>query len=107
MLTNTAANIIGVESKNEYFAALSLSTFRALATVIVIPDLDVPGNAAAIACDIPIRNDCLKLIYKKNVDLDLLSFEVGCNTDTLIKLFDKKNDNLLIYFRIYNTLVEW
>ena len=50
-----------------------------------------------------IRNDCLKLIYKKNVDLDLLSFEVGCNTDTLIKL----NDNLLIYFRIYNTLVGW
>ena len=54
-----------------------------------------------------IRNDCLKLIYKKNVDLDLLSFEVGCNTDTLIKLFDKKNDNLFIYLRIYNTLVEW
>ena len=23
-----------------------------------------------------IRNDCLKLIYKKNVDLDLLSFEL-------------------------------
>ena len=40
---------IGVESKNEYFAALSLSTPKALATVIVIPDLDVPGNAAAIA----------------------------------------------------------
>ena len=49
ILTNTAANTIGVESKNEYFAALSLSTPKALATVIVIPDLDVPGNAAAIA----------------------------------------------------------
>ena len=50
------------DNKNEYFAALSLSTFKALATVIVIPDLDVPGNAAAIACDNPIKNDCLNVI---------------------------------------------
>ena len=62
MLTSTAANIIGVDNKNEYLAALSLSIFKALATVIVIPDLDVPGNAAAIACDIPIKNDCLNVI---------------------------------------------
>ena len=33
-----------------------------LATVIVIPERDTPGNAAAIACDIAIKNDCLKVI---------------------------------------------
>ena len=66
----TAANA----DKNEYFAALSLSTFKALATVIVIPDLDVPGNAAAIACDNPIKNDCLNVISSYLVsDGDFLS----------------------------------
>ena len=65
MLNITAAKTIGVESKNEYFAALSLSSFKALATVIVIPDLEVPGKAAAIACEIPIKNDCLNVIFSK------------------------------------------
>ena len=74
ILTKTAAKIIGVDSKNEYLAALSLSIFNALATVIVIPDLDVPGNAAAIACDIPIKNDCLNVIFSSFVsDDDFLS----------------------------------
>ena len=74
ILTSTAANIIGVDNKNEYFAALSLSTFKALATVIVIPDLDVPGNAAAIACDIPIKNDCLNVMFSNlTSDADFLS----------------------------------
>ena len=62
ILTNTAASIIGVDNKNEYLAALSLSTFNALATVIVIPDLDTPGKAAAIACDIEIKRDCLNVM---------------------------------------------
>ena len=74
ILTSTAANIIGVDNKNEYLAALSLSTFSNLATVIVIPDLDVPGNAAAIACDNPIKNDCLNVISSYfTSDADFLS----------------------------------
>ncbi len=62
-LNITAAKVIGVASKNEYFAALSLSNPSALATVIVIPERDTPGNAAARACDMPIKNDCLNVIF--------------------------------------------
>ncbi len=54
-----------------------------------------------------IRNDCLKLIYKKKVDLDSLSFECDITTKKLIDLFNKKDDDLFIYLKIYNTLVEW
>ena len=70
----TAANVIGVASKNENFAALSLSTPTPLATVIVIPERDTPGNAAAIACDIPINIDCFNVISSYFVfDFDFLS----------------------------------
>ena len=43
-----AANTIGVDNKNVYFAAASLFTPIALAVVIVTPDLETPGiNANA------------------------------------------------------------
>lgn len=54
-----------------------------------------------------IRNDSLKLIYEKNVNLDDLAFKAGMNKETLIKVFNKKDDNLLIYLRIYGILLEW
>ena len=61
----TAASVIGIANIKENLAALSLSTFKALATVIVIPLRDTPGNAAAIACDAPIKIDCFKDMKKK------------------------------------------
>ncbi len=54
-----------------------------------------------------IRNDCLKLISSKNVNLDDLSYSIGCSTEKLISLFNKRDNDLIIYFKIYNTLVEW
>ena len=45
--TNAAAATTGVDNKNEYFATDSLFKPIPLPTVIVIPDLDTPGNAAA------------------------------------------------------------
>ena len=45
----TAAAVIGAASINENLAADFLSIPYPLATVIVIPDLETPGNAAAIA----------------------------------------------------------
>ena len=45
-----------------YFATLSLSTFKALPTVIVAPDLETPGMNAN-TCEIPIKNACLKVIF--------------------------------------------
>ena len=49
IFTKTAAVIIGVASKKENLAALSLSIFKSLATVIVIPERETPGKAAASA----------------------------------------------------------
>lgn len=59
---NAAAATIGVDNKKEYFATDSLSNPIPLPTVIVIPDLDTPGKAAAIACEIEIKRDCLNVI---------------------------------------------
>ena len=59
----TAASVIGIANINENLAALSLSIFNALATVIVIPDLDTPGNAAATACDSPTSIACFNDIF--------------------------------------------
>lgn len=54
-----------------------------------------------------IRRDSLKLIKMKKVDLDELAFLCDITTKRLIELFNKKDDNMLIYLKIYNTLVEW
>ena len=62
MSNKTAAATIGADRRKENFAALSLSIFKLLAIVIVIPERETPGKAAAIACDIPIKIDCFKLI---------------------------------------------
>ena len=59
-LNIVAANTIGADSINEYFAVASLFTPIAPPVVIVTPDLETPGIKAN-AWDNPIRNVCLKL----------------------------------------------
>lgn len=54
-----------------------------------------------------IRKDSLRLIKEKKVDLDMLAFECNITTKRLVNLFEKKDDDMLIYLKIYNTLVEW
>lgn len=54
-----------------------------------------------------IRKDSLRLIKEKKVDLDMLAFECDITTKRLVNLFEKKDDDMLIYLKIYNTLVEW
>lgn len=74
ILTSAAAATTGVDNKNENFAIASLFIPIFLPTVIVIPDLDTPGNAAANACDIEISNACLNVIcFISYFDLDFLS----------------------------------
>lgn len=69
-----AAAVIGVASKKEYLAALSLSIPKALATVIVIPERDTPGNAAAMLWEVPIAIECFKFISSYFIfDFDFLS----------------------------------
>ena len=54
-----------------------------------------------------IRKDSLRLIKEKKVDSDMLAFECDITTKKLVNLFEKKDDDMLIYLKIYNTLVEW
>ena len=54
-----------------------------------------------------IRKDSLRLIKEKKVDLDMLAFECDITTKKLVNLFEKKDDDMFIYLKIYNTLVEW
>ena len=54
-----------------------------------------------------IRKDSLRLIKEKKVDLDMLAFECDITTKKLVNLFEKKDDDMLIYLKRYNTLVEW
>ena len=54
-----------------------------------------------------IRKDSLRLIKEKKVDLYMLAFECDITTKKLVNLFEKKDDDMLIYLKIYNTLVEW
>ena len=44
---------------------------------------------------------------EKNVNLDELSDSIGCSKSKLISLFDKRDNDLVIYFKIYNILMEW
>ncbi len=54
-----------------------------------------------------IRNDCLKLIDNKKVDLDILSFMIGCSQEELTKILLNKNEDFSVYLKLYDVLVEW
>ncbi len=54
-----------------------------------------------------IRNECLQIIYKKNVDIDELSFKMGINTGTLYKILEDKIEDFSIYLKLYEVLLGW
>ncbi len=54
-----------------------------------------------------IRNDCLELIEKKEVDVDELSFRLGCNLDTLVNILNDRIEDFSIYLKLYDILLEW
>ena len=54
-----------------------------------------------------IRNDCLKLIDNKKVDLDELSFVLGCNQEELTNILINKDEDFSVYLKLYDVLVEW
>lgn len=55
-LRKLAPNITGTDIKNVNSVLFSLDIPSKRAVIIVIPDLDVPGNIAAITCAKPIIN---------------------------------------------------
>lgn len=55
ILSKLAPNITGIAKKNVNSAATVLDTPKSRAPTMVAPDLDVPGNMAAINWNIPIK----------------------------------------------------
>lgn len=54
-----------------------------------------------------IRTDSLKLIHDKKINIVELANKCDLDIRELVGILNKKNDNLFIYMKIYNTLVEW
>ncbi|MBR4177747.1 MAG: hypothetical protein IKR57_00170 [Bacilli bacterium] len=54
-----------------------------------------------------IKNECLNIIEKENVNMDDLSFELGCDTKTLLSFLKKRNADFSIYLKLYDVLVDW
>ncbi len=56
---------------------------------------------------IQIRNECLQIIFKKNIDIDELSFRMGMNQSTLYQVLNNKNEDFSIYLKLYEVLLGW
>lgn len=56
---------------------------------------------------VQIVKDSIKLIKEKNVDISQLSFELGISIKELYNTFTKRSEDFSIYFKMYDTLVEW
>ncbi len=54
-----------------------------------------------------IRNECLEIIDKKNVNVDELSFQMGINSRTLYNVLKNKNEDFSIYLKLYEVLLGW
>ena len=54
-----------------------------------------------------IKTTIFNLIYEKNVDIDLLSFDLGIDTITFITNFSKRIDNFTIYLQTLNLVENW
>ena len=54
-----------------------------------------------------IRNECLQIIFKKNVDIDELSFRMGMNQNTLFNILNNKDEDFSIYLKLYEVLLGW
>ena len=54
-----------------------------------------------------IKNDCLALILKKNINLYDLSFELGISYNEFINIMNNRKKDLTIYLNLYNLLLEW
>lgn len=54
-----------------------------------------------------IRNECINMIYAKKVDLEELSFKIGCDERTLLDFLKNRNQDFSIYLKMYSLLLEW
>ena len=54
-----------------------------------------------------IRRECLKIIHKKKVDVEELSFRMGLSCEVLHNVLSEKNKDFSIYLKLYEILLGW
>ena len=54
-----------------------------------------------------IKDECLSIINKRKIDMEDLSIELGCSTQTLSNFLKKRNADFSIYLKLYDILVDW
>lgn len=54
-----------------------------------------------------IKDECLRLIYQKRIDLDDLSYQMGMSMKTLYNFLKSKNEDFSVYLKLYEILLEW
>lgn len=53
-----------------------------------------------------IKEDCIKLMKEKNINIEDLTFKLGITKDKLIEILSIRNKDIKIYLKMYNTLLE-
>ena len=53
------------------------------------------------------RKDIFKLIQEKNVDIDILAFNLGISRKSLIEKFNSRINDFTFYFQTLNLLENW
>ena len=54
-----------------------------------------------------LRSDVFKLIQEKNIDVDILSFNLGIGRETFINNFSKRIDDFSFYLQTLSLLESW
>ena len=54
-----------------------------------------------------VKEECIKLIYDKNVDIEELSFQMGLDVNALYNVLNNKNKDFSIYLKLYDILLGW
>ncbi len=54
-----------------------------------------------------LKKECIDIILKQKVSAEELSFRLGCSPSMLISLLKGKNEDISIYLKLYDVLVNW
>lgn len=54
-----------------------------------------------------IRESIFRLIQEKNVDVDILAFDLGISRNTFIENFNKRIDDFTFYLQTLSLLENW
>ena len=54
-----------------------------------------------------IKDTIIRLIQKKNIDIDILAFNLGISRNTFIENFNKRIDDFTFYLQTLSILENW